>query len=97
MRTITLFGALLIASCTALGLTPSLTLDCDAQGTLLKDNEKAMPKLYKAERAAIDAEITLTHGYCHGDLPADQTAASKAVETSTAHIAAVLAIAEIRK
>lgn len=90
-------GALLLAGCTSLGLTPpNLALDCEANTTALESLTPVAKKLYTMERAAIDAENTLSKGYCSGTLPADQTAASRAVEASTAHLAAIKAIAGIR-
>lgn len=93
-----LLAAVLLSSCTALGLTaPDLAIDCAAQGKMLKANEGVLVRLFTAERQAIDAETAVTHGYCTGALPADQTAASVAVEAGTAHIAAIIAIATLRK
>jgi hypothetical protein len=88
---------LAIASCTALGLAPAnLIVDCDAQDSVLLGNLTVMPKLLTAERASIDALREQSHGYCHGTLPVDQTAGSKAVEAATAEISATIAIAAVR-
>lgn len=84
--------------CTSLGITPpNLANDCQLQATTLENGKGEMRKLLTAERASIDAQIAQTQVYCRGDLPADQTAASKAVEASTAQISATLALAALRK
>ncbi len=90
--------AVLLGGCTALGLTPpNLTVDCDAQASVIQSGLPLMPKLLIAERTSIDAQLLQSKGYCQGTIPADQTAASKAVEASTAQISATLAIAAVRK
>ena len=91
--------ALALSGCTAVGLpvTPTtLATDCDAQAALLQTNIGLVPKLLTAERAAIDAQVAQSKGYCTGSLPADQTAASTAVEAANTQIAATLAIAKLR-
>lgn len=90
-------GALLLAGCTSLGLTaPNLAVDCEANTRALAELTKDMKKIYTVEREAVDAENTVTKGYCSGLLPADQTLASRAVEASTVHIGAIKAIVEMR-
>lgn len=88
---------ILIEGCTSLGATPNLATDCSAQAAVLEQGKTLMPKLAATERALIDAQIELSKGYCTGSLPADETAASKAVEASTAQISAVLGVAALRK
>lgn len=87
----------LLWGCTSLGLTPNLANDCSAQAAALEQGKTEMAKLMSAERASIDAQIALSQGYCQGSLPADQTAASKAVEASTTAITATLGVAALRK
>lgn len=98
MRAALIISLALLPGCTAAGITPpNLATDCQAQATILENGKGEMAKLLTSERASIDAQIAQSQGYCQGTLPADQTAASKAVEASSAQIGATLAIAALRK
>lgn len=89
--------SLALAGCTQLGLTPpDPAVDCDAQSALLTRATADVKKLSQIERAAIDADLALSDSYCSGAVGADVAAASQAIQTANAHIAAVLAIAELR-
>jgi hypothetical protein len=92
-----LVALLVVAGCTALGLAPpNLAVDCDAQATIVNRATADVKRLGALERSAIDAEIALSAGYCNGTVAADPAAASRAVEASTTHIAAIVAVAELR-
>jgi hypothetical protein len=95
VMTILNVGAFL-ASCTAAGLPVDLANDCSVQSATIRQATTMVDKLTITERNAIDADIALSKMYCAGTLPADQKAASKAVQASTAKMAAVLGVAALR-
>ena len=87
----------LTASCASLGSQQStLAADCAAQAGTIQQATAMVQKLNAAERATIDGQIAISKPYCSGPLPADQVSASKVVQSSTAKIGAVLAVASAR-
>lgn len=86
-----------LAGCASLGSQQStLAVDCATQAGAVQQATAMVKTLNAAERATIDGQIALSKPYCSGPLPADQVAASKVVQASTAKIGAVLAVASSR-
>ncbi len=93
-----LFGAT-VTACSNLTNSPQVNLaaECAAQAALIKGATVQVEKLARVERNAIDAQIALSTAYCGGTLPDDQTSAFRAVQAANAQIAAIVAIAAVRK